>query len=133
MIFEYTELKTISPILKGNKTLKKLIINKHDCFESKGEFVRENPFYKKYDCEFTIPKWIYTLENLESLSFKDCELINLPNQFQKLSNLKELTIIHPSFTEFPPEIANLKSLETLYYLGAPEVPVELKSVCHYFE
>lgn len=62
-----------------------------------------------------IPKEISKLKNLERLSFSGNKLSSLPEEIYKMENLKYVDFDNNEFSEFPDKLLNLKNLESISF------------------
>lgn len=93
--------------LKDFKDLKSLILH------TKQQNLKSLSFYNVLEEIEEIPQELYQLDWLEKLNLGRFKLLEIPFGFQKLSNLKELTMDSSNFTGFPIELLSLKSLTNL--------------------
>lgn len=83
------------------------------------------------DDPFNIPASIIKLQNLKSLTFNECNILEIPIRIFELSNLEELNFTECKIENIPAEIINLNKLKSLCITECPgfkSLPKELEEM-----
>jgi Leucine-rich repeat (LRR) protein len=119
----------------GSKIFVNTIYFSHNGLEKINKLIEKLLHYDNmYDINIShnnleiIPINLFKL-NITSLDISNNDLITIPNEICKLTNLKSLAIGNNNFYVFPKVICKLKNLEILYFKNTSlEIPFEIKNL-----